>query len=125
MLIGVAITGDRNVVKKEDQKILKYQNLTTETRRMWNVKTQVMPVIIGATGTMSKSLTKYLSNVPVSTTSRNYSKQPHWHCTRTAGSTGVKYRTLSVGNSITCNIKCNCRIAATLHTVQTCFVSGM
>jgi hypothetical protein len=31
---------------------------------MWNVKTNVIPVIIGATGTISKSSRKYLSNVP-------------------------------------------------------------
>jgi hypothetical protein len=29
---------------------------------MWNVKTRVMPVIIGATGTISKSFRKYVSN---------------------------------------------------------------
>jgi hypothetical protein len=31
---------------------------------MWNVKTKVIPVIIGATRTISKSFTKYLSNIP-------------------------------------------------------------
>jgi hypothetical protein len=31
---------------------------------MWNVKTNVIPVIIGATGTISKSFRKYLSNIP-------------------------------------------------------------
>jgi len=31
---------------------------------MWNVKRKVMPVIIGATGTISKSLRKYVSNIP-------------------------------------------------------------
>jgi hypothetical protein len=31
---------------------------------MWNVKTNVIPVIIGTTGTTSKSIRKYLSNVP-------------------------------------------------------------
>jgi hypothetical protein len=31
---------------------------------MWNVKTNVIPVIIGATGTISKSFRKYLSNAP-------------------------------------------------------------
>jgi hypothetical protein len=31
---------------------------------MWNVKTKVMPVIIGATGTISKSVRKYLSSIP-------------------------------------------------------------
>jgi Sec-independent protein translocase protein TatA len=30
---------------------------------MWNVKAQVIPVIIGATGTIIKSFRKYLSNV--------------------------------------------------------------
>jgi hypothetical protein len=30
---------------------------------MWNVKTNVIPVIIGTTGTISKSFRKYLSNV--------------------------------------------------------------
>jgi hypothetical protein len=44
--------------------ILKYKDLVIEIRRMWNVKTQVMPVIIGAIGAISKSFRKYLSSVP-------------------------------------------------------------
>jgi hypothetical protein len=31
---------------------------------MWNVKTKVIPVIIGATGNISKSFRKYVSNIP-------------------------------------------------------------
>jgi hypothetical protein len=31
---------------------------------MWNVKTKVIPVITGATRLISKSLRKYLSNIP-------------------------------------------------------------
>jgi len=50
MLIEVAISGDRNVIKKKVYKILKYQDLTIEIQRMWNVKTKVIPVIMGATG---------------------------------------------------------------------------
>ena len=53
MLIDVAISGDRNVIKKEAEKILKYEDLTIEIQRMWNVKTKVISVIIGATGTIS------------------------------------------------------------------------
>jgi hypothetical protein len=64
MLIDVAIPGDRNVIQKEAEKILKYQDLTTEIRRMWNVKTRVTPLIIGATGTISKSFRKYASTIP-------------------------------------------------------------
>jgi len=44
MLIDVAISGDRNVVKKEAEKILKYKDLTIEIQNMWNVKTKVIPV---------------------------------------------------------------------------------
>ena len=65
MLIDVAITGDRNVVKKEAEKILKYKNIITEIHRMWNVKAKVVPVIIGAIGAVSESLRQYLSNIPV------------------------------------------------------------
>jgi hypothetical protein len=53
-----------NVIKKEVEKILKYKDLTIEIQRMWNVKTQVIPIIIGATGTISKSFRKYVSNIP-------------------------------------------------------------
>jgi hypothetical protein len=31
---------------------------------MWNVKTRVIPVIIGATGTISKSFRNYVSSIP-------------------------------------------------------------
>jgi len=64
MLIDVAISKDRNVIKKEAEKILKYKDLTIEIQRMWDVKTNVIPVIIGATGTISKPFRKYVSNIP-------------------------------------------------------------
>ena len=64
MLIEVAISRDRNVSKKEAEKILKYEDLTIEIQRMWNVKTKVIPVIIVATGTTSKSFRKCVSNIP-------------------------------------------------------------
>jgi hypothetical protein len=64
MLIDAAISGDRNVIKKEAEKILKYKDLILELQRMWNVKTNVIPVIIGATGTISNSFRKYVSNIP-------------------------------------------------------------
>jgi hypothetical protein len=38
MLIDVPIPGDRNVIKKEAENILKYKDLITEIQRMWNVK---------------------------------------------------------------------------------------
>ena len=38
VLIDVAISGDRNVITKEAEKILKYKDLTTEIQLMWDVK---------------------------------------------------------------------------------------
>ena len=38
MLIDVAVSGDKKLIKKEAEKILKYKDLTTEIQRMWNVK---------------------------------------------------------------------------------------
>ena len=64
MLIDVANSGDRNVIKKEAEKILKYKDLTIEIQRMWNVKMKVIPVIIGATGAISKTFGKYMSSIP-------------------------------------------------------------
>ena len=74
ILIDVAISGDSNVIKKEAQKILKYKDLTIEIHRMWNVKTTVIPVIIGATGTISKSFGKYVGNIPGSDEVRELQK---------------------------------------------------
>jgi len=37
-------------------KFLKYKDLTVQIQLMWNVTTKVIPVIIGATGIISKSL---------------------------------------------------------------------
>jgi hypothetical protein len=54
MLIDVAISEDINVIKKEAEKILKY--LTIAIQRMCNVKTNVIPVITGATGTFQSHL---------------------------------------------------------------------
>ena len=40
------------------------KELTIEIQHMWNVKTRVIPVIIGETGTISKSFRKYVSDIP-------------------------------------------------------------
>jgi len=49
------ISADRNVIKKEAEKILRYEDLTVEIHHMWNVKAKVIPVIKRATGTVTQS----------------------------------------------------------------------
>ena len=63
-LIDVAIPADRNVVQKEAENKLKYKSLSTEIQRMWNLKCTIVPVIIGATGIVTRSLKKNLETIP-------------------------------------------------------------
>jgi hypothetical protein len=49
MSIDVAIPADKNEIKKEAEKVLKCNYLTIEIQRMWNVKANVIPIIIGET----------------------------------------------------------------------------
>jgi len=63
-LIDVAIPAYRNVVQKEAEKKLKYRSLCIEIQRMWNLKCTIIPIIIGATGVVTRSLRKNLEAVP-------------------------------------------------------------
>jgi hypothetical protein len=63
-LIDVAIPEVRNVMQKEAEKKLKYKSLCIEIQRMWNLKCMIIPVIIGATGVVTRSLRKNLEIVP-------------------------------------------------------------
>jgi hypothetical protein len=63
-LIDVAIPADRNVVQKEAEKRLKHKILCIEIQRMWNLKCTIIPVIIGATGIVTRSLRKNLKVIP-------------------------------------------------------------
>ena len=59
-LIDVANPTDRNVVQKEGEKKLKYKSLGMEIQRMWNLKSTIIPVIIGSNGIVTRSLRKNL-----------------------------------------------------------------
>jgi hypothetical protein len=64
LMIDVAAPSDKNIIQREAENKLKYKNLSIEIQRMWNMKCFVMPIIIGATGIVSKSLQKYLETIP-------------------------------------------------------------
>jgi hypothetical protein len=52
VLIDAAISADRNVIKREAEKVLKCTDQTILIHRMWNVETRVTAVIMGAIGTI-------------------------------------------------------------------------
>jgi len=58
------LPADSNVVQKEAEKTLKYKSLGIEIQRMSNLKCTIVPVIIGATGIVTKRLRKNLEDIP-------------------------------------------------------------
>jgi len=63
-MIDVTISVDTKVVQKEAEKKLKYKNVCIEIQRMWNLKCTIVPVIIGVTGIVTRSLRKNLEALP-------------------------------------------------------------
>jgi hypothetical protein len=51
-------------MQNEAKKKLKYKSLGIEIQRMWSLKCTIIPVIIGATGIVMKSLRKNLEAIP-------------------------------------------------------------
>jgi len=73
--------GDRNVIKKEDEKFIKYKEFTREIIIKRNVKTQVRSA---APGAISKSLRHYLSKISGKHEIKALQKKSHTgHCTHT------------------------------------------
>jgi hypothetical protein len=64
-LVDFSVPMDQNVASKEQEKVEKYQALATEIRKMYGVRTEIVPIIIGALGTIPKRLPGYLKDLGV------------------------------------------------------------
>jgi len=76
MIIDVAVSEDRKMIKKEGEKSLKFTDLTIEIQHV-AYKRKVIPVITGATGTIPQSDNSSATHQE-SVKSRNYKKRPYW-----------------------------------------------
>ena len=65
-LIDIAVPSDFNVVKTEDWKVEKYQDLAFEVRRLHHVETAILPVVIGALGTVPRRLIRSIELLGIS-----------------------------------------------------------
>ena len=64
----VAIPYDAGVRAKEDERVEKYQALAREIRKMWGVRTKVIPIVMGALmGTIPLRLKEHLRTIGVDT----------------------------------------------------------
>ncbi|CAB3248848.1 unnamed protein product [Arctia plantaginis] len=62
-LIDITVPSDYNIGAKEIEKLSKYHLLKTEVTRLWNTQTTVIPIVIGATGIVAKSIKKYIDKL--------------------------------------------------------------
>ena len=62
-IIDFACPMDRNVEEKEKEKINKYQDLKFELEKTWKTKIKIIPIIVGALGTVTRNLETHLKTI--------------------------------------------------------------
>ena len=62
-----AIPYDSRIEEKEVEKVVKYQDLARELRKLRKMKTMVIPIVMGTFGTVSKDLKRRLENIGIET----------------------------------------------------------
>ena len=58
-----AVPADQRVEISQQTKTESYQDLKRELQKLWNLKTSLVPIVIGALGTIPKSLEKHLNEL--------------------------------------------------------------
>ena len=60
-----AIPAEHGVKMKESEKIDKYLDLARELKKLWNMTVTVVPIMVGALGTVPKGLEKRLEELEI------------------------------------------------------------
>ena len=74
LIVDVAIPVDHRIDQKEIEKITKYADLKLEISRMWNCELTVVPIIIGALGSIPKNLPNHLKKLEIGCDISNFQK---------------------------------------------------
>ena len=64
-IIDFAVPLDHNIVLKEREKIEKYQKLAQEVRSTYKVKTEIIPIVVGALGMLPTRLPEYVKKLGI------------------------------------------------------------
>ena len=60
-----AVPADHRVKLKECEKRDKYLDLARELKKLWNMKGMIIPIVIGALGTVTKGLVQGLEDLEI------------------------------------------------------------
>ena len=60
-----AVPADHRIKQKECEKKDKYLDLARELKKLWNMQVTIIPIVIGAFGTVTKGLLKGLEDLEV------------------------------------------------------------
>ena len=63
--VDFAVPADHRIKPKECEKKDKYLDLARELKKLWNMKVTIIPIVIGAFGTVTKGLLKGLEDLEV------------------------------------------------------------
>ena len=64
-IVNFAVLADHRINLKESEKKDKYLNLARELKKLRNMNVTIMPIVIGALGTITKGLLKCLEDLEV------------------------------------------------------------
>ena len=64
-IVDFAVPADHRINLKESEKKDKYLDLARELKKLWNMKVTILPIVIGALGTITKGLLKGLEDLEV------------------------------------------------------------
>ena len=64
-IVDFAVPVDHRINLKESEKKDKYLDLARELKKLWNMKVTIMPIVIGALGTITKGLLKGLEDLEI------------------------------------------------------------
>ena len=67
IVIDIGVPEDASIADKEKGKIQRYQDIRRDITRLWNIKTYVVPVVVGSLGIAIENLVKHLGKITTPT----------------------------------------------------------
>ena len=77
-IVDFPVPADHRIKLKECEKKGKYLDIARELKKLWNKKVAIIPIVIGAFGTVTKGLFKGLEDLEVGGEWRPSKRQHYW-----------------------------------------------